>query len=310
MEKDFEMDLINSRMKEILDGHKSEKISMRNDQSKKGKILKIDKRLPQIIVPADKIQMFIDWWNSDIRFEKSIPHTFNEGYMIIDNISIRGGFRDLSTYNDLIKTIAKTFHTTYRDIENQFKDFLEKSKKLTLYFKFTAENAMFVETYDDEDKIMSNMEFAVGENSEPEKLVDFNNGKATDFDTVMEDMNYNNLAIMVSCLWYIATTTRSTRYIYENKTPIVTGRNRGVVQVSDTKFITTPIYDMKKVRVVTVDKLTQRKKGWTYSHSFEVHGHYRHYQNGKVIFIKPFIKGQNQNKEFKAQTIIVKPEEN
>ena len=309
MEKDFEMDLINSRMKEILDGHKSEKISMRNDQSKKGKILKIDKRLPQIIVPQDKLQMFIGWWNSDIRFEKSIPHTFNEGYMIIDNV--QQGFKDLSYYNDMIKGIASAMHTTYRNIENQFKEFINNSLQLTLYFKFISENAMFVETYDYEGKIMSNMEFAVGENSAPEKMIEFGKKKRVEsFDDIVNDMNYNNLAIMISCLWYIATTTRSTRYIYENKTPIITGRNRGVVQVSDTKFITTPIYDMKKVRVVTVDKLTQRKKGWTYSHSFEVHGHYRHYKDGKVIFIKPFIKGQNQNKEFKAQTIIVKPEEN
>ena len=303
MNNKLEMEMINNRMREILHDKPSVNLLERKNHEKSGKVLKIDKRLPQIIVPADKIQMFIDWWNSDIRFEKSIPHTFNEGYMIIDNI--KGGFSDISTYADLIKTIAKTFHTTYRDIENQFKGFIESSKKLTLYFKFTAENAMFVETYDNEDKIISNMEFAVGENSEPEKSIEFNKVKATNFDDVMEDMNFNNLAIMVSCLWYIATTTRSTKYIYENKTPVVTGRNRGVVQVSDTKFITTPIYDMKKVRVVSVDKLTQRKKGWTYSHSFEVHGHYRHYQNGKVIFIKPFVKGKD--KEFKAQKIIVEP---
>jgi len=305
MNNKLEMEMINNRMREILHEKSSVNLFERKNHEKSGKVLKIDKRLPQIIVPADKVQMFIDWWNSDIRFEKSIPHTFNEGYMIIDNIGIQGSFRDLSIYNDLIKAIAKTIHSTYRDIENQFKDFIEKSKKLTLYFKFTSENAMFVETYDDDDKIMSNMEFAVGEDSEPEKPVEFNNGKATDFDTVMEDMNYNNLAIMVSCLWYIATTTRSTRYIYENKTPIITGRKKGVVQVSDTKFITTPIYDMKKVKTVTVDKLTQRKKGWTYSHSFEVHGHYRHYKDGKVVFIKPFIKGKN--KEFKSQKIIIEP---
>lgn len=304
MDNKLEMEMINNRMREILHEKSSIDLFRRKNHKQADKVLKIDKRLPQIIVPADKIQMFIDWWNSDIRFEKSIPHTFDEGYMIIDNI--KGGFNDISTYADLIKTIAKTFHTTYRDIENQFKGFIESSKKLTLYFKFTSENAMFVETYDNDDKIISNMEFAVGENSEPEKFIEFNKVEATNFDDVMEDMNFNNLAIMVSCLWYIATTTRSTRYIYENKTPVVTSRNRGVVQVSDTKFITTPIYDMKKVKVVTVEKLTQRKKGWTYSHSFEVHGHYRHYKDGKVVFIKPFIKGKD--KDFKAQKIIVKPE--
>ena len=65
---------------------------------------------------------------------------------------------------------------------------------------------------------------------------------------------------------------------------------------------------MSKIRTVHVDKLVSRKKGWTYSHAFEVHGHYRHYQSGKVIFIEPFIKGKN--KEFKAQKIIIEPELN
>ena len=168
---------------------------------------------------------------------------------------------------------------------------------------------MVVETYGGDNIIISNMEFTVGENSEPEKPIE-PQGKMPfeTFDDLIAKMNFDNLGILISCLWYIATTTKSTRYIYENKTPVITGRNKGVVQVSDTKFITTPIYDMRKIKTVKVEKLTQRKKGWTYSHSFEVHGHYRHYRNGKVVFIKPFIKGKN--KEFKAQTIIVKPENN
>ena len=45
---------------------------------------------------------------------------------------------------------------------------------------------------------------------------------------------------------------------------------------------------MGKVKVVKVEHLQKRKAGWTYSHSFQVHGHYRHYKSGKVIFVKEF----------------------
>ena len=65
---------------------------------------------------------------------------------------------------------------------------------------------------------------------------------------------------------------------------------------------------MNKIRVVSIDRLQTRKKGWTYSHSFQVHGHYRHYRNGKTIFIQPYIKGKD--KEFKSQQIILDPSEN
>ena len=73
------------------------------------------------------------------------------------------------------------------------------------------------------------------------------------------------------------------------------------------KTISTPFYDMRKIRVVTLDGLIKRRKGWTYSHSFEVRGHYRHYEDGKTIFIKPFIKGKN--KTTISQTITLNPKE-
>lgn len=122
------------------------------------KQLKIDKRLPQILIPANKIQLFIDWWNSDIRFEKSIPHSFDEGYMIIDT-----GEYDRHHYSSAeIKALAIEYHTTYRYIENIINDFFKNVESFTLYFKFTSDNSMFVETYGKDGKIISNMEFAVG----------------------------------------------------------------------------------------------------------------------------------------------------
>lgn len=267
--------------------------------------LKIDKHLPQIIVPNNKVQMFIDWWNTDIRFEKSIPHSFNEGYMIIKNL--QSDFIDISNYTHIIKSEAKKYHQTYRNIENDIKQFIANSDKYTMYFKFVTETDTMIELYDVNGSIVSRIDFKVGAESEPEtelSLAD-NVKKLTDFDDVVQSLAFIYLGIFASCMWYIATTKRTTKYIYENKVPQITKRSKNIVHVSDTKYITTPIYDMRKIRVVKVESLQTRKKGWTYSHSFEVHGHYRHYKNGKTIFISPFVKGKN--KEFKAQTIIIEP---
>ena len=68
------------------------------------KKLKIDKQLPKIILPANKLKIFADWWNEDIRFESTIPRTFEEGYLFIEN---EHG-QDVSKYTTLIKHAAKT----------------------------------------------------------------------------------------------------------------------------------------------------------------------------------------------------------
>ena len=273
----------------------------------KDKTLKIDKHLPQIVLPYKKNKMFIDWWNSDIRFEKSVPHSFDEGYLIVETTDSSTD-EMLDKFKSLIKEIAKSFKTTYRNIENQFKTFLETSKRLTLYFKFSDDDYLFIETYGNDNKIFSTMSCKIGDNDEPEQEISLNHdiSDIKALDDIMNNINYRNLALLISCLWYIATTSRTTKYIYEKKTPVVAKRHRNVVKVSDTKTITTPIYDMNKIRVVKVESLSTRKKGWTYSHAFQVHGHYRHYKSGKVVFINSFIKGKN--KDFKAQTITINPD--
>lgn len=280
-------------------------------------ILKIDKHLPQIIVPQKPQKMFIDWWNSDIRFEKTIPHSFNSGYITID-CDYKGKVdKYLNEYGSAyMKQIAKAYNTTYRAAENMFIDFINSVSKFTMYFKFTAENAMFVEIYDSTDQLFSTIDFAYGESgAEPTMAtIDYlecmnedekNMANNLDADKYVERFSRNLMYFLVTILWYIATTSNNTKYIYEKKTPIIAKRHKNIVKVSNTKNITTPIYDFNKIRVVKVDSLTTRKKGWTYSHAFQVHGHYRHYKDGKVIFIKPFIKGKD--KEFKAQTININP---
>lgn len=292
-----------------LDLIKSEAVKQKLPKKPK-KVLKMDKHLPQIIVPANKIKMFIDWWNSDIRFESTIPKAFNSGYIIIETNAEDLKYSE-DKYKDIIKRVAKTLHLSYRTVENEFISFLDISKTTTMYFTFTSENSMYVETYMADGTIASSSNFGFGQTDEPEKPINLDNPICDildkQLDSLMNELNYHNLAILISCLWYIATTTKSTKYIYEKKSPQVTSRHKNVVNVSDTKTINTPIYDMNKIRVVKTESLVSRKKGWTYSHSFEVHGHYRHYKSGKVIFIEPYIKGQN--KEFKSQVITLSPSE-
>lgn len=44
--------------------------------------MKLNKKLPQIVIPRDKLVMFMDWWDNDIRYENHVPKAFEEGYLI------------------------------------------------------------------------------------------------------------------------------------------------------------------------------------------------------------------------------------
>jgi hypothetical protein len=208
----------------------------------------------------------------------------------------------------MVSAIAKNSKTTYRAVENVIDDQLSH---FIIYFKFIDDNNMAIETYGKDDILVSRISFGFGIESDPEPTLDYGGGSELEgidnLDNLFTVLNYINMAITITCLWYIATTSKTTKYVYEEKTPVVISRKKNVVKVSDTKTITTPIYDMSKIRIVNVEKLQNRKKGWTYSHSFQVHGHYRHYKSGKVIFVQSFIKGKD--KEFKAQTITLAPED-
>ncbi|MBR2493773.1 MAG: hypothetical protein IKB64_10025 [Paludibacteraceae bacterium] len=121
-------------------------------------------------------------------------------------------------------------------------------------------------------------------------------------------VNIFSIYLIMTALWYIAT-AKSTRYIYEQETilkgPKPKHENKRVVQVKPDKVIKTPIYDMGKIKIVKTEGLIARKKGWTYSHAFQVHGHYRHYKSGKVVFINSYVKGKD--KELQQQTITLSP---
>lgn len=264
--------------------------------------LKLNKKLPQIILHKNKIDMFIEWYNNDLRHQNTLPKAFNEGYMILENDVMN---LDITKCNKYISTTAKQLNTTYRVIENRLKHYSSTLDKVTVYFKFTDET-YYLEVYASDDSKVSNISIQLAEGSNDLFLDRYITELDTDWDTTLNKFNLFCLVMIYTSMWYISTTTKTTKYYYEKKEPIIY-RKKDVIKVSRDKIITTPIYDMTKIKRVKVEHLIKRRKGWTYSHSFQVHGHYRHYRNGKVIFVNSYIKGKN--KELQPQVITLNPKE-
>lgn len=270
----------------------------------KDKILRIDNKLPQIILPQSKIGMFIDWYNNDLRLLGTLPEAYNEGYLIIENDIIQ---IDISKQSEYIKSLAKQLNGTYRQVENRLKYFIEDLEKVTMYFKY-IDNDIQIWLYGKDNTIVSKMSFQVqeGENSlVADRYID----EFTNWDDLLNEFNFYCVILLTSSLWYIATTTKTTKYYYEENRPRYTysANEKSIKSVSKHKTINTPIYDFNKIKRVKVESLIKKRKGWTYSHSFQVHGHYRHYSNGKTVFINSYIKGKN--KELQSQIITLNPKE-
>ena len=270
--------------------------------------LNIRKKLPNIILPANKMQMFIDWWNKDLKYQNTIPIAFNEGYFSMENTLVPELDFNNQEVKNTIKEIAKKRRTTYRKIENEIKEGDEIQKKITVYFQFKDNSILEIYTYfSNAIANYGKIDLKSIDINKPNleiKEIQFGSKNATE--TLFIYIFY----LFAASMWYISTTTKQTKYIYNKKdlsTLKTKEKNKNIVNVKEKRIVETPFYDFSKIRYVEVDKLVQRRKGWTYSHAFTVCGHYRHYKNGKTIFVKSFIKGKN--KPLKAQEIIISPKE-
>lgn len=196
---------------------------------------------------------------------------------------------------------------------NGYKEFIKKKYNTTIYFRFINTNKLHIEIYDNENELFSIINIEYGDKNGIIKVEDTIEDVPKNLQIIQQNIiniiNKFNLSILITVLWYIATSSTRTKYIYEipkvKNTDI--NLNKHIINVKDTKILTGTIYDLRKVKNVNTNVLNKRKEGWSYSHSFEVHGHYRHYKSGKVIFINPFIKGKN--KPLKNQSIILQPKE-
>lgn len=261
-------------------------------------------RLPKKVLP-----MFEKWYDEDISKENTIPHTFEEGYLIFEGADVLD-----NKARDEIKYIASKTHAIYRKIETMYK--MLNGKETILYFKFLNDDELYVERYTDKTliqtgKIQLNGTTALKINDInllwkiQVELAGWNEKTAQEY--LKSKTNYC-VAMLATALWYIAT-AKSKKYIHDEVAfPLVrqekTKKAGKITEVTSRK-ITTPIYDLGKTKVVSLEMLKKRKKGWAYSHAFNVRGHYRHYRSGKVVFIKSFTKCKNL--ETKDTEIVVSP---
>lgn len=270
--------------------------------------LRINKKLPQIVLPQNKNDYFIKWYDDDLRFQDEIPNSFDRGYLFIEGTLYNKEQLNNKIYRELFKNIAKDFNETYRAIENAFIDYINITKNTIIYFEF-ENNSLKMQIYL-ENRLYHELTLNLSklDSSKPNPtLLEiqaelYNNGKS-----LQEIYARYCLILLECCLWYIATTTKTTKYYRQEKQQPYFYEKKEVINIKRNKVISTPIYDMNKIRRVKVEGLIKRRKGWTYSHSFQVHGHYRHYKDGKVVFIKPYIKGKG--KEEISQKIILNPKE-
>ena len=267
-----------------------------------GKKFKIDKSIPKIYLPKEKLNMFLDWYDQDLKFQVEIPQALNEGYIFIENEFIKFNEEPIK---ESIKKQAKILHTTYNMIKKAIEMLEEETKHAVIYFKF-LNNSVNVFCFIDERQVAYlNCNFDLDQLPKFETVRNIPI-KSADFDHEGVLYAYNLLCIFVAVMWYLATTKNVNKYRYEvDRYATKDNDIKKVVQIKDKRVVTTPIYDMGKIKTIKVDKLIQHRKGWTYSHSFGVCGHYRHYKSGKVIFVKPFIKGKGKDK--KVQDIILNP---
>lgn len=269
--------------------------------------LRIIKKLPQIIIPSNKVDMFTEWYNSDLRFQDEIPRAFNNGYVFIEFDHTSNIFLSLDNH-ELIKSIAKTYKKTYREIENLLKNFLDTTKNAVVYFEFQDDFLtirIYIQDYLTNQIVL---DLKQRDSSKPNPSTEeMLNQLSLDDNNTYTSYAYFCFILTECALWYLATASKRTKYYRENNAEPYYYEKREVIQTKKNRTITTPVYDMNKIRKVKVDSLIKRRKGWTYSHSFQVQGHYRHYADGKVIFINSYIKGKG--KEEMAQVITLNPKE-
>ena len=289
--------------------------------------LHIQKRLPYIKLPKEKVDLFIEWYNNDLRNLEEIPEVFTEGYIEIntsDLISVK-----IPSIFD-IKSEEK-----YNNLKILHNKVLNTYSKSTLYFHILNINTVqlkgwygdgefaFNVEYDlKQDKLMRAMtNYILGEDRQhlPEiqnKLrLDLMSSEFEELKKRQDNFHreYGNVCfgLTLAVIWYLAT-NKAEKYIVDETTQIIetehTNFNKKHKKHQHNRNITTPIYNLVDKRTTTVERLIKKRNGWTISHSFQVRGHYRHYKNGKTIFIKSYEKGKGLD-DFQNTIITISPQD-
>lgn len=286
--------------------------------------LKLDYSLPIISIPHNKTIPFLKWYCNDISSTKigEIPKVFDEGYITISHIPCE--FIN-NCKNEYIKYIARTEKLTFREVENMLKDvydtmlndiiihyeFIDNYPCLNVYSGVDSKQMIRIPLYeykDINDPILANLGDIQG--IEDTLIISDASCTTNEKHEFQNTMIVVYVALFVSAMWYM--TLYKNRYKYENYISkddvreVLLHRKRPE-RISSVKIITTSFYDLSKAPQSKVQIMIKKRAGFEYSHQFDVRGHYRHYKDGKIVFIESYTKAKDKPKLQKS--IILNPEE-
>lgn len=288
-------------------------------------ILNINYNLPIISIPSSKTIPFVKWFCDDISNTKicEIPKVFDEGYVTISNIPCK--FIN-NCKNEYIKKMAKECGTTYREMENELEQtvYSVMLNDIVLSYKFVDNFPDIVAFSSKTGEQIIRMPISKCKQFGNKQLSCLGDIDGVDDVIVIKDAScavdkeheFQNSIMMVytslfvSAMWYM--TLYKNRYKYEKHVSkeevrcIMLNRKKPE-RISNTKIITTSFYDLANAPQSKVQTMIKKRAGFEYSHQFDVKGHFRHYKDGKVIFIESYTKAKDKPKLQK--NIILNPEE-
>jgi hypothetical protein len=254
-----------------------------------GKQLKINKSLPYIKLPKEKVDLFIDWYNQDLRAIKEMPEVFSRGYLEIDTSTIfkyqTYSIFDLKTEEELqqLKAICNKLDSTYN--------------KMILYFNYTNDlirgdefskedidnqpkgRRIDIEGYCNTGELVCKQSLSVNKDDLTDKIrafimLDKNitypqvpytvslNLLAKDITEVEQNQNEFNrkfinvcTALFTAVIWYLAT-NKTEKYIVDETTQIIEAKHHtNKNHKSHNRAIKTPIYELVDRRQPTIKEL-------------------------------------------------------
>lgn len=112
--------------------------------NEKKELLKINDRLSKIIIPKEKVNLFLDWYEQDLYKENTVPKVFDEGYLSVD-LSDFIRVRTLSIFEVKNEKTLKT----QRELVNSL---IETYGKAIVYYRVINEKNMSLSIYSEKNK--------------------------------------------------------------------------------------------------------------------------------------------------------------
>ena len=288
----------------------------------KYKQLKLDYTLPIIKIPENKVIPFIEWCQDDLLFGENriteIPKVYNSGYILLPKLPAEPSKNSLFKMSNALAVKQLGVNVITGDMFKQLDKEREKMKKLVLqycdihfnnlilYYTFGENNLPYIEVYNYEEKeLLYYIDLNKFNDNHATVLYNiditpiFENKITADATRVLGPMlNVEMVKIFVSVFWYL-TLNKKDKYetVMHSRNEIkktVYKEELKEVKHPDKRVITTSFIDLGKAPKVKTETLVKKRQGFTYAHQFDVRGHYRHYKNGKVIFIESFSKAKDK----------------